>query len=80
MSWNVQLQKICQKTITQTASHPSSWRFALRHWFRESDWLPILEVTLALDEESTGRAGDEGSLASSITCTFSRSEKRYCEK
>jgi hypothetical protein len=59
MSWNVQLQKICQKTITQTASHPSSWRFALRHWFRESDWLPILEVTLALDEESTGRVGDD---------------------
>jgi len=46
----------------------------------ESDWLPILEFTLALDEESTGRAGDEGSLASSITCTFSRSEKRYREK
>ncbi|KAL9334656.1 hypothetical protein Peur_071837 [Populus x canadensis] len=59
MSWNVQLQKICKKTITQTASPPSSWRFALRHWFRESDWLPILEVTLALDEESTGRVGDD---------------------
>jgi hypothetical protein len=24
MSWNVQLQKICNKITTQTASHPST--------------------------------------------------------
>ncbi|KAJ6976732.1 hypothetical protein NC653_028791 [Populus alba x Populus x berolinensis] len=39
MSWNVQLQRICKKTITQTASHPPSQRVSWKHWLRESDWL-----------------------------------------
>jgi hypothetical protein len=33
--------------------------FSLRHWLRQSDWLPILEATLALDEESVRRVGDD---------------------
>lgn len=33
--------------------------FSLRHWLQQSDWLPILEATLALDEESVRRVGDD---------------------
>nr|GEV17912.1 probable plastid-lipid-associated protein 14, chloroplastic [Tanacetum cinerariifolium] len=33
--------------------------FSLRHWLRQSDWLPTLEATLALDEESVRRVGDD---------------------
>lgn len=33
---------------------------SLRHWLRQTDWLPTLEATLALDEESAvRRAGDD---------------------
>ena len=31
----------------------------MRHWLRQSDWLPTLEATLALDEESVRRVGDD---------------------
>uniref|UniRef100_A0A6N2LXT6 Protein kinase domain-containing protein n=1 Tax=Salix viminalis TaxID=40686 RepID=A0A6N2LXT6_SALVM len=33
--------------------------FSLRHWLQQSDWLPVLEATLALDEESVRRVGDD---------------------
>lgn len=33
--------------------------FSLRHWLQQSDWLPTLEATLALDEESVRRVGDD---------------------
>lgn len=33
--------------------------FSLRHWLRQTDWLPTLEATLALDEESVRRVGDD---------------------
>ncbi|KAG9133169.1 hypothetical protein Leryth_023420 [Lithospermum erythrorhizon] len=32
--------------------------FSLRHWLQQSDWLPTLEATVALDEESVRRVGD----------------------
>lgn len=31
---------------------------SLSHWLQQSDWLPTLEATLALDEESVRRVGD----------------------
>lgn len=33
--------------------------FSLRHWLQQSDWLPTLEATLALDEESVRKVGDD---------------------
>ncbi|CAM0881932.1 unnamed protein product [Alopecurus aequalis] len=33
--------------------------YSLRHWLQLSDWLPTLEVTLALDEEQVRRVGDD---------------------
>ncbi|KAL8143659.1 hypothetical protein V2J09_016691 [Rumex salicifolius] len=33
--------------------------FSLRHWLQQSDWLPTLEATLALDEESVKKVGDD---------------------
>lgn len=33
--------------------------FSIRHWLQQSDWLPTLEATLALDEESFRRVGDD---------------------
>ncbi|KAJ1379458.1 Protein kinase domain [Sesbania bispinosa] len=33
--------------------------FSLRHWLQQSDWLPTLEATLALDEESVRKVGEE---------------------
>ncbi|XP_061345695.1 probable plastid-lipid-associated protein 14, chloroplastic [Gastrolobium bilobum] len=33
--------------------------FSLRHWLQQSDWLPTLEATLALDEESVRRVGED---------------------
>lgn len=32
---------------------------SLRHWLQQSDWLSTLEATLALDEESVRRVGDD---------------------
>ena len=33
--------------------------FSLRHWLQQSDWFPTLEATLALDEESVRKVGDD---------------------
>lgn len=33
--------------------------FSLRHWLQRSDWLPTLEATLALDEESVRKVGED---------------------
>ncbi|KAJ4840071.1 hypothetical protein Tsubulata_011456 [Turnera subulata] len=53
------------------SSHPGSghdsftlvhgWHgsFSLRHWLQQADWLPTLEATLALDEESARRVGED---------------------
>lgn len=32
---------------------------SLRHWLQRSDWLPTLEATLSLDQESVRRVGDD---------------------
>ncbi|XP_059667223.1 probable plastid-lipid-associated protein 14, chloroplastic isoform X2 [Cornus florida] len=55
---------VCQSTIGDYGSftlihgyHHGS--FSLRHWLQQSDWLPTLEATLALDEESVRRVGDD---------------------
>ncbi|GAY45498.1 hypothetical protein CUMW_089910 [Citrus unshiu] len=33
--------------------------FSLRHWLQQADWLPTLEATLVLDEESVRKVGDD---------------------
>ncbi|CAJ1974388.1 unnamed protein product [Sphenostylis stenocarpa] len=33
--------------------------FSLRHWLEQADWLPTLEATLALDEESVRKVGED---------------------
>lgn len=33
--------------------------FSLRHWLQQADWLPTLEATLALDEDSVRKVGDD---------------------
>ncbi|KAF2287439.1 hypothetical protein GH714_039903 [Hevea brasiliensis] len=38
-----------------TLVHGYHGSFSLRHWLQQSDWLPTLEATLALDEESVRR-------------------------
>ncbi|CAL1409684.1 unnamed protein product [Linum trigynum] len=42
-----------------TLVHGYHGSFSLRHWLNQSDWLPTLEATLALDEESVRRVGDD---------------------
>ncbi|PPR95929.1 hypothetical protein GOBAR_AA24742 [Gossypium barbadense] len=42
-----------------TLVHGYHGSFSLRHWLRQPDWLPTLEATLALDEESVRRVGDD---------------------
>ncbi|KAI3758389.1 hypothetical protein L6452_05950 [Arctium lappa] len=42
-----------------TLVHGYHGSFSLRHWLRQTDWLPTLEATLALDEESVRRVGDD---------------------
>ncbi|GMH18354.1 hypothetical protein Nepgr_020195 [Nepenthes gracilis] len=42
-----------------TLVHGYHGSFSLRHWLQQSDWLPTLESTLALDEESVRRVGDD---------------------
>lgn len=32
---------------------------SLRHWLQRSDWLPTLEATLSLDQESVRRVGND---------------------
>ncbi|KAL7003600.1 putative plastid-lipid-associated protein 14, chloroplastic [Sarracenia purpurea var. burkii] len=42
-----------------TLVHRYHGSFSLRHWLQQSDWLQTLEATLALDEESVRRVGDD---------------------
>ncbi|XVF10050.1 hypothetical protein REPUB_Repub07fG0150200 [Reevesia pubescens] len=42
-----------------TLVHGYHGSFSLRHWLQQTDWLPTLEATLALDEESVRRVGDD---------------------
>ncbi|KAI7729987.1 hypothetical protein M8C21_012511 [Ambrosia artemisiifolia] len=53
----------CSQTMEDEGSftlvHGYHGSFSLRHWLRQTDWLPTLEATLALDEESVRRVGDD---------------------
>lgn len=42
-----------------TLVHGYHGSFSLRHWLQQSDWFPTLEATLALDEESARKVGDD---------------------
>lgn len=42
-----------------TLVHGYHGSFSLRHWLQQSDWLPTLEATLSLDEESVRKVGDD---------------------
>lgn len=42
-----------------TLVHGYHGSFSLRHWLQQADWFPILEATLALDEESVRKVGDD---------------------
>lgn len=42
-----------------TLVHGYHGSFSLRHWLQQSDWLPTLEATLVLDEESVKKVGDD---------------------
>ncbi|KAH9677161.1 putative plastid-lipid-associated protein 14 [Citrus sinensis] len=42
-----------------TLVHGYHGSFSLRHWLQQADWLPTLEATLALDEESVRKVGDD---------------------
>ncbi|KAI3725616.1 hypothetical protein L1987_65407 [Smallanthus sonchifolius] len=54
---------VCSHTMEDEGSfylvHGYHGSFSLRHWLRQTDWLPTLEATLALDEESVRRVGDD---------------------
>ncbi|KAL3653620.1 putative plastid-lipid-associated protein 14, chloroplastic [Castilleja foliolosa] len=54
---------VCSSTTGDTDSftlvHGYHGGFSLRHWLQQSDWLPTLEATLALDEETIRRVGDD---------------------
>ncbi|XP_071709976.1 probable plastid-lipid-associated protein 14, chloroplastic [Rutidosis leptorrhynchoides] len=54
---------VCSQEIEDEGSftlvHGYHGSFSLRHWLRQTDWLPTLEATLALDEESVRRVGDD---------------------
>uniref|UniRef100_A0A7N0U2F4 Protein kinase domain-containing protein n=2 Tax=Kalanchoe fedtschenkoi TaxID=63787 RepID=A0A7N0U2F4_KALFE len=50
-----------------TLVHGYHGSFSLRHWLQLSDWLPTLEATLALDEESVRRVGDDTVGGPSVT-------------
>ncbi|KAL8231969.1 hypothetical protein R6Q57_001747 [Mikania cordata] len=54
---------VCSQTMEDEGSftlvHGYHDSFSLRHWLRQTDWLPTLEATLALDEESVRRVGDD---------------------
>lgn len=39
--------------------HGYQGSYSLRHWLQLSDWFPMLEATLALDEEWVRRVGDD---------------------
>ncbi|XP_026457845.1 probable plastid-lipid-associated protein 14, chloroplastic [Papaver somniferum] len=42
-----------------TLVHGYHGSYSLRHWLQLPDWLPTLEATLALDEESVRKVGDD---------------------
>ncbi|KAK2654235.1 hypothetical protein Ddye_014091 [Dipteronia dyeriana] len=42
-----------------TLVHGYHGSFSLRHWLQQVDWLPTLEATLVLDEESVRKVGDD---------------------
>ncbi|KAK4838870.1 hypothetical protein QYF36_017164 [Acer negundo] len=42
-----------------TLVHGYHGSFSLRHWLQQADWLPTLEATLVLDEESVRKVGDD---------------------
>ncbi|KAL3521636.1 hypothetical protein ACH5RR_019785 [Cinchona calisaya] len=54
---------VCSSTTCDSGSftlvHGYHGSFSLRHWLQQSDWLPTLEATLALDEESARKVGDD---------------------
>ncbi|KAI5657687.1 hypothetical protein M9H77_26480 [Catharanthus roseus] len=54
---------VCSSTSDDSDSftlvHGYHGSFSLRHWLQQSDWLPTLEATLALDEECARRVGDD---------------------
>ncbi|PIN20511.1 Protein kinase PCTAIRE [Handroanthus impetiginosus] len=54
---------VCSSTNSDSGSfilvHGYHGSSSLRHWLQQSDWLPTLEATLALDEESVRRVGDD---------------------
>ncbi|WCJ36832.1 OBP3-responsive gene 1 [Euphorbia peplus] len=54
---------VCSNTSSGSALftlvHGYHGSFSLRHWLQQSDWLPTLEATLALDEESVRKVGDD---------------------
>ncbi|KAH0688176.1 hypothetical protein KY284_018729 [Solanum tuberosum] len=54
---------ICSSMIEEKSSftlvHGHHGSASLRHWLQRSDWLPTLEATLSLDQESVRRVGDD---------------------
>ncbi|WOL03169.1 putative plastid-lipid-associated protein 14, chloroplastic [Canna indica] len=50
-----------------TLVHGYHGSYSLRHWLQLSDWLPTLEATLALDEESLRRVGDDTTGGPAVT-------------
>ncbi|XP_069151157.1 probable plastid-lipid-associated protein 14, chloroplastic isoform X2 [Solanum lycopersicum] len=54
---------ICSSMIDENSSftlvHGHHGSASLRHWLQRSDWLPTLEATLSLDQESVRRVGDD---------------------
>ncbi|KAL8537942.1 hypothetical protein ACS0TY_000041 [Phlomoides rotata] len=54
---------VCSSTTNDSSSfilvHGYHGSSSLRHWLQQSDWLPTLEATLALDEESVRKVGDD---------------------
>lgn len=54
---------ICSSMIDENISftlvHGHHGSASLRHWLQRSDWLPTLEATLSLDQESVRRVGDD---------------------
>lgn len=54
---------VCSSTTDDSSSftlvHGYHGSLSLRHWLQQSDWLSTLEATLALDEESVRRVGDD---------------------
>ncbi|EPS69243.1 hypothetical protein M569_05523, partial [Genlisea aurea] len=64
LSYSMQVHGfVCSSTTDDpdsfTLVHGYHGSSSLRHWLQQSDWLPTLEATLALDEESVRRVGDD---------------------